>query len=154
MKINFIKVHQDAILPSKNYNDELTGDAGYDLFSVEEVCIPAGGTAIAKVGIEVGFITPGYWFKVEGRSGLSFKKEITPHFGIIDNSYRGEFDIKLKNDSKDDHVLPKGYAVAQMIVFRMIDCQMGWQDKHSPGERGVHGFGSSDETNTNLTKQD
>jgi dUTP pyrophosphatase len=144
VKINFVKKHPDAILPVKNYNDELTGDAGYDIFSIEGVLVPAGGSAVVGVGIDVGYITPGYWFKVEGRSGLAFKKEIDPHFGIIDNSYRGEFGIKLFNSSKEDHFLPKGYAVAQMIVYRMIDCEVGWQEVHSPGERGTKGFGSSD----------
>lgn len=144
MKVNFVKIHKDAILPRKNYNDELTGDAGYDIFSIEDVLVPAGGSAVVGVGIDVGYITPGYWFKIEGRSGLAFKKEIDPHFGIIDNSYRGEFGIKLFNSSKQDHFLEKGYAVAQMIIYRMIDCEVGWQETHSPGERGVKGFGSSD----------
>lgn len=144
MEINFVKTHEDAQLPKKNYNDPLTGDAGFDLFSIEEVTIPAGKSAIVGVGIEVGYITPGFWFKIEGRSGLAFKKEVDPHFGIIDNGYRGEFAVKLFNSSSEDCTLPKGYGVAQMIVFKMIDCKVGWQETHSPGERGIKGFGSSD----------
>lgn len=144
MKIDFVKVHEDAQLPKKNFPDPLTGDAGFDIFSIEEVTIPAGKSAVVGVGLEIGYITPGYWFKIEGRSGLAFKKEIDPHFGIIDNSYRGEFDIKLFNSSKEDVTLPKGYAVAQMIVFRLIDCQVNFVEEHSAGQRGKQGFGSSD----------
>jgi len=144
MVINFVKTHEDAILPKRTYSDKLTGDAGFDIFSIEEVTIPPGESAVVQVGIEVGYITPGFWFKIEGRSGLAFKKEVDPHFGIIDNSYRGEFGVKLFNSSKESHTLPKGYAVAQMIVHRMIDCTVGWQEAHSPGERGKNGFGSSD----------
>jgi dUTP pyrophosphatase len=144
MKIEFVKVHEDAQLPKKNFDDPLTGDTGFDIFSIEEVIIPAGESAIVGVGLEIGYITPGYWFKIEGRSGLAFKKEVDPHFGIIDNSYRGEFDIKLFNSSREDVKLPKGYAVAQMIVFRLIDCQVGWAETHQPGQRGKEGFGSSD----------
>ena len=146
MEIHFVKTHEDAQLPKKNYNDPLTGDAGFDLFSIEEVTIPAATSAVVGVGIEIGYITPGYWFKIEGRSGLAFKKEVDPHFGIIDNGYRGEFGIKLFNSSSEDVTLPKGYAVAQMIVHRMIDCKIGWCETHSPGVRGRNGFGSSDKT--------
>jgi dUTP pyrophosphatase len=144
MEIHFVKTHEDAQLPKKNFSDPLTGDAGFDLFSIEPVTIPAGKSAIVGVGIEVGYITPGYWFKIEGRSGLAFKKEVDPHFGIIDNSYRGEFGIKLFNSSDTDCTLEKGYAVAQIIVLRMVDCKVGWAETHSPGERGKQGFGSSD----------
>lgn len=144
MIINFVKTHEDAILPKRTYDDKLTGDAGFDIFSIEEVTIQPGKSAVVQVGIEVAYITPGFWFKIEGRSGLAFKKEVDPHFGIIDNSYRGEFGVKLFNSSEEVHTLPKGYAVAQMIVHRMIDCNVGWQEEHSPGERGKKGFGSSD----------
>lgn len=145
MEIHFVKTHKDAILPKKNYQDPLTGDAGFDIFSVEEVIVPAGQSAIVNVGIEVGHITPGYWFKIEGRSGLAFKKEVDPHFGIIDNGYRGEFQVKLFNSSSVDCKLPKGYAVAQMIIHRMVDCKVSWTENYSETERGRNGFGSSDQ---------
>lgn len=144
MEVKFVKTHVDAQLPKRNFNNPLTGDAGFDLFSIEPVTIPAGGSAVVGLGVEVGYITPGFWFKVEGRSGLAFKNEVDPHFGIIDNGYRGEFDVKLFNSSKVDCTLPKGYAVAQMIVYRMVECDVSWTDTHSPAERGNKGIGSSD----------
>lgn len=144
MEVKFVKTHIDARLPKRTFDNPLTGDAGFDLFSIEPITIPAGGSAVIGLGVEVGFITPGYWFKVEGRSGLAFKKDVDPHFGIIDNSYRGEFDVKLFNSSKEDCTLPKGYAVAQMIIYKMIECNVSWAETHSPGERGSRGIGSSD----------
>ena len=146
MEVHFIKTHEDAQLPRRFYSDPLTGDAGFDIFSVEGVMIPAGRSAIVNVGIEVGHITPGFWFKIEGRSGLAFQKEIDPHFGIIDNGYRGEFQIKLYNSSAIDVALPKGYAVAQMIVHRMVDCKVAWTETYTSTDRGRRGFGSSDKT--------
>jgi dUTP pyrophosphatase len=152
MEIHFVKTHKDAILPKRNYSDPLTGDAGFDIFSVEGVVIPAGQSAIVNVGIEVGHITPGYWFKIEGRSGLAFQKEVDPHFGIIDNGYRGEFQVKLFNSSAIDCTLPKGYAVAQMIVHRMVDCKVAWTEEFSPSDRGRNGFGSSDKVEEKSVK--
>ncbi len=144
MDIKFVKKHEEAILPKKNHEDPLTGDAGYDIFIVEDVLLKAGQAAEVNVGLEVGFITPGYWFKIEGRSGLGFKRGVTPHYGVIDNSYRGKLGIKLYNKSSEDVILPKGSAVAQMIVYKMIDCTMSWTDTHAEGARGRNGFGSSD----------
>ncbi len=144
MEVHFVKTHEDAQLPKKNFSNPLTGDAGFDLYSIEPVTIPAGGSVIVGVGLEIGHITPGFWIKVEGRSGLAFKKEVDPHFGIIDNGYRGEFDVKLFNSSKEDCTLPKGYDVAQIIIQRMIDCKVGWTETHSSTERGNLGIGSSD----------
>lgn len=154
MEIHFIKTHEDAQLPRKNFQDPLTGDAGFDLFSIEEVTIPAGSSSIVKVGIDIAHITPGFWIKVEGRSGLAFKKEVDPHFGIIDNGYRGEFDVKLFNSSKQDCTLPKGYAVAQMIVQRMVDCKVKWTETATETERGPKGIGSSDIKVEEVTEED
>ena len=82
----FVKTHPDAQLPKKNNES----DTGFDVFSVEEVTIPARSSAVVPVGLKVGYIPEGYWFKVEGRSGLGFKHGILPHPGIIDNGYRGD----------------------------------------------------------------
>ena len=44
-----------------------TGDTGYDVFSVVDAIIPAKNSAIVDTGIEIAYITPGYWFKIESR---------------------------------------------------------------------------------------
>ena len=92
-KVQFVKVHPDAILPSKNH----TSDTGFDVYCVEDTVIPAHGSAVVPVGIKVGYIPSGYWFKVEGRSGLGFKHSLLPHPGIIDNEYRGDCGVKIYN---------------------------------------------------------
>ena len=88
--IKFVKTHKDAVLPKFNHSDPYTGDSGLDLTAVEQVVIPARGSAVVPVGLKLGYITPGYWIRVEGRSGVGFKRSIFPHFGIIDNPYRGD----------------------------------------------------------------
>jgi len=148
MKIEFIKTHKDAKLPKKNYKNPLTGDAGFDIFLTENLEVLPRKSIIVNVGLKVGFITPGYWFRIEGRSGLGFKQDLSPFFGIIDNSYRGNVGIKIYNDSYDIQTVKKGKGIAQLIVYKMIDCEIGWTKQVSEvGEdaRGDKGFGSSDE---------
>jgi len=142
--VRFIKTNENAILPIKNHNEIETGDAGYDIFAIEDVEVPAGGSAIIPVGFKVGYITPGYWFRIEARSGLGFKYGLMPHFGIIDNGYRGDLGIKVYNLSRQDYTVTKGQACAQFIVYKMISTRVNWTDEATESKRGEKGFGSSD----------
>lgn len=141
--IKFVKTHPDAVLPKYNHSDPYTGDSGLDVTAVEKVVIPAKGYNIVPVGLKLGFITPGYWFRVEGRSGVGFKKHIFPHFGIIDNPYRGDMGVKLYNFSAEDQTFNPGDKVAQLIVYPLIQANVNWTDEVSETKRGEKGFGSS-----------
>lgn len=144
MKIDFIKKHEDAKLPKRNDPCPLTGDVGYDLFAVEDIEIPHGCSRIVNVGLQLANITPGYWFRIEARSGLGFKKGLQPHFGVIDNPYRGDLGIKIYNLSGDHQVIKKGQACAQFIVYEMINAECGFVNQATETSRGIKGFGSSD----------
>ncbi len=90
INIKFKKMHPDAMLPRAN-NDHLNvGDSGYDLFAVEDTHVLARQSAIAPIGISLADITPGYWFRIEPRSGLGFKHNLQPHLGVIDNCVPAE----------------------------------------------------------------
>jgi len=155
MKLELIKTHESAILPSQN-NTALdgTGDTGYDLYAVEDVLIPGiqvnTGTrvghinsAVVPVGLEIGYIEPGYWLRIEGRSGLGFKHGIQPHFGIIDNQYRGGLGVKLYNLTSTDYQIKAGDKVAQIVGYKLIEMNIEFTDTKSDSTRGEKGFGSS-----------
>ena len=143
IKVKFLKTHEDATLPKVNNNAWATGDSGYDIFCVEDVTIPARGTTVAPVGITVADISPGYWFRIEPRSGLGFKHNIQPHLGVIDNQYRGDLGVKLYNFSDKDVTIEKGKAVAQFVVYPLIQPVCEWADEVEESDRGASGFGSS-----------
>jgi dUTP pyrophosphatase len=142
--IKFVKTHPLAVLPKYNHDDPYTGDSGLDVTAVEETYVPAKGYAVVPVGIKLAYVTPGYWFRVEGRSGVGFKKHIFPHFGIIDNPYRGDMSIKLYNMGVEDQVFKPGDKVAQLILYPLIQANVQWTDEVSETARGEKGFGSSD----------
>jgi len=142
--VRFIKTNENAILPKKNHNEVETGDAGYDIFAIEDVEVPAGGSAIIPVGFKVGYITPGHWFRIESRSGLSFKHGLEAFNGIIDNGYRGNCSILVRNFSRLDYTITKGQACAQFIIYKMIPTRVNWTDETVESRRGEKGFGSSD----------
>jgi len=138
-KLKFKRVHPDAKLPTKNHPD----DTGFDVYSVESKVIPAGGSVVVDVGLEFADITPGYWVKVEGRSGLGFKHGITPHAGIIDCGYRGNAGILLRNFSNVDYQVNAGDRIAQFVVYVNYSVDISEADAVTSTDRGVKGFGSS-----------
>ena len=142
--IKFVMTHDSAVLPKYNHDDPYTGDSGLDISAVEEITIPAKGWATVPVGLKLAYITPGYWIRVEGRSGVGFKKHIFPHFGIIDNPYRGDMGIKLYNFSAFDQTFKVGDKIAQLIVYPLIQANVSWSDEVTKTNRGDKGFGSSD----------
>lgn len=143
--LKFKKTHEDAVLPRANNCDAGTGDSGYDLTAVENVVIPKQGCNVVPVGLKLADITPGYWFRIEPRSGLGFKHSIQPHLGVIDNGYRGDLGVKLYNfDNTTEHRVKKGDKIAQFVVYPLIQPRMSFTDEVSTSARGEKGFGSSD----------
>ena len=146
MEIKFVKTHPDAQLPKRNHESipgHIIGDTGYDIFAVESRIIGAKDSCVVPVGFKVGFITEGYWFRVEARSGLSFKHNVIPHFGVVDNQYKGDLGILLYNLSDDNYPVTVGDRIAQLVVYPIIEAKIEWIDKAVESNRGEKGIGSS-----------
>lgn len=145
LKIKFKKTHPYAVLPQCAHAEKNTGDTGADLVAIEQVTIPARDNAVVSVGLTLAYITPGYWFRIEARSGLGFKHSIFPHFGIIDNTYKGDLGVKLYNNSDKDYVVNRGDKIAQIVVYKLHQPAFSFVDEVEikPGDRGDKGFGST-----------
>ena len=143
IKISFIKTHKDAKLPERNNKEPLTGDTGYDIYAVEDAIIPANGTMTVPIGLDIGYIEPGYWIRIESRSGLFFKHGITAFFGIIDCSYRGKLGAALINNTDKEYLVKAGDRIAQLVIYKLIEPTITWTDKKDETNRGDKGFGSS-----------
>ena len=139
-KMYFVKTHPDAHLPERAHSS----DSGYDVYSVEDVVVPGRGSSVIPVGLTLGFLTKGWWFRVEPRSGLGFKHNLQPHLGIIDNGYRGDLAIKLYNFSDVNITLIKGTKIAQLVLYPHVVAEVGYIEKAMDADRGDAGFGSTD----------
>ena len=143
IKICFVKTHEDARLPERNNKTPLIGDSGYDVYAVEDAVIPANGKANVPIGLEIGFITPGYWIRVESRSGMFFKYGITSFCGIIDAGFRGMLAIGLLNSTQSDYYVKKGDRISQLVIYKLIEPETCWVEQKDMTSRGEKGFGSS-----------
>jgi dUTP pyrophosphatase len=145
-KLKFVKTHPDAVLPKRNHVDPVFGDSGYDVTAVEDTVIPAYGAVVVPVGLKLGQVPPGFWIRIESRSGLQFKHNISAFNGIVDNSYRGDMGVRLINSSDVDYQVKKGDRIAQLVLYPLIAAteeNVLFVDEVTETERGEKGFGSS-----------
>lgn len=134
------KIHEDAIIP--NYAHK--GDAGLDLFSIEEKIISPGDSALIKTGIKIE-LPEQTEAQIRPRSGLALKHGITvlntP--GTIDEGYRGEIGIILINHGKKDFLVEKNMKIAQMVVKPVWYVNVEEVKELTDTERAEGGFGST-----------
>lgn len=90
--IYFAKTHQDAIIPTKRFED-----CGYDLYVVdvhELLILPQQYTNL-RTGLISAF-SPKYRIKIESR-GSTAKAGLMINAGVIDSGYRGEWFVNIVN---------------------------------------------------------
>ena len=92
MQLKFKLVHPNAKLPTYAH----LGDAGMDVYAVEDVELQPFTPALVKTGL-VADIPMGYEIQVRPRSGLALKEGITVWNspGTVDCGYRNEIGVIL-----------------------------------------------------------
>ncbi len=134
------KLNQDAKLPNFAHK----GDAGMDVYSIEEAVIKSGETKLIRTGISIELpeMTEA---QMRPRSGLALKNSITllNSPGTIDEGYRGEIGVIMINHGKDDFKVEKHMKIAQMVVKPIFDINVVEIEELSDTDRGEGGFGST-----------
>ncbi|NNU75786.1 dUTP diphosphatase [Clostridium estertheticum] len=140
LNVKVKKINELAILPQ--YAHE--GDAGLDLFSVEEMIIMPGETVLVHTGIQIE-LPKDTEAQIRPRSGLALKNSITvlntP--GTIDEGYRGEIGIILINHSKINFRVEKNMKIAQMVIKPVLKVSIVEVSELNSTQRGKGGFGST-----------
>ena len=126
------KLNSHAKLPTRAYN----GDLGYDLYSADRYIINPSEQKAVGTGISVEF--PERWGGfIKDRSSMAAKMIYTSA-GVIDNGYRGEIKVLLRNDSKTAFVVEAGDKIAQLIPIPVIDWEITETDiQESDRKQGI-----------------
>jgi dUTP pyrophosphatase len=137
--MNVTKIHPNAKTPER----KTAGSAGYDLTTVEDVVLPAHQSVLISTGVKIELPKRTYG-QIAPRSGLSVKG-IDVGAGIIDEDYRGEIKVLLRNHSDDDIELPRESRIAQLLVLPVCYPDLNLVDPEAleSTERGAGGFGST-----------
>ncbi len=135
------RLDERAVLPTRAY----PGDAGLDLYALDEAMLSPGERASIGTGIAVE-IPDGQAGLVLPRSGLAARHGIAlvnaP--GLIDAGYRGEVRVLLLNtDLEQPFTVVHGERIAQLVLVRIETPEVIEVDKLAASERGAGGFGST-----------
>jgi len=130
-----------ALLPTRAY----PGDAGLDLYALEQATLAPGERASVGTGIAIE-IPDGQAGLVLPRSGLAARHgiAIVNAPGLIDSGYRGEVRVLLLNtDREQTFTIAGGDRIAQLVLVRIETPEVVEVDELAVSERGAGGFGSS-----------
>lgn len=144
MRVN-VKVKRlrgDAVLP--RYAHE--GDAGMDLFSVEDCVVKKGERKLISTGISCE-LPPGYFASVRGKSGLAFKKGISILGGVIEWTYRGDYGVIVLNTGVEDFVVKAGDKIAQVVIAPVAQAEVVEVGSLGESVRGDGAWGSTGGSN-------
>ena len=115
------------------------GDIGYDLCANKAHRFDRGEDA--KIPLGVGFHIPeGYYAELTHRSSLAFKKGMICSLGILDSSYRSEYQAYIFNISGTWQKIERGDRICQVIFKKKVETVMLMTDDIGEGKEG---FGSS-----------
>lgn len=129
-------------------------DTGFDLYTSEDLVLDPKCTGIAKTGL--AFELPEGWgIMLRNRSGItvngcpaitlnnSKNVPVTVFIGTLDEDYRGEIGIMVRNDSEQSILIPAGTKLAQGVLEKVYQATFTLVEELSDTTRGQGGFGST-----------
>lgn len=138
MEIKLKKLNKNTKIPSYAH----PGDAGLDLYSLEDYNLKAGEMHVFWLGFAIE-IPDGFVAQVFDKSSLAVKHKIHTIGGVFDSGYRGEYSVNLINLSKKTYKIEKGDKIAQLIIYPVAQVNFCLTNKLSDSQRGTGKLGSS-----------
>lgn len=131
-----------------------SGAAGFDLYTPKDFTVNPGRNLIPldiqielKSGTEAQ-IRPRSGFSLKGMEGYLNSDLTTPRrfnsdvlLGTIDESYRGNVGVIIKNDELFPFIVKQGTRIAQMVISEYSSDAFDVVSELSETDRGENGFG-------------
>lgn len=148
-------IHKEFYENHSTFHD---GDAGLDLFILEDQVIEPGQTVLVDLGIKCQSISFSLcvwkWFKKQFHDYHSYflmpRSSIykTPlimknSVGLVDSSYVGNIKAPLYNTSSEPFTLKKGERYVQLVNCDLSNIHFNLVDSLRDTTRGEGGFGST-----------
>ncbi|PIS42942.1 MAG: dUTP diphosphatase [Candidatus Kerfeldbacteria bacterium CG08_land_8_20_14_0_20_40_16] len=138
MKIKIKRFHSEVKIPQYAH----LGDAGLDLYSLEDKVLNPGERYLFKLGFALE-LPEGYVGLIWDKSGLAANSGVTNLGGVIDSNYRGEVGVILLNASSSAATIKKGDRIAQLLIQKIETVEIEEVTELSDSPRGTGGFGST-----------
>ena len=119
------------------------GDAGIDLYALEDQLIEHGQTKKIHFGIACENLDSKPYLLIPRSSISKTPLRMSNSIGLIDAGYRGEIMASVDNIKKENYLIKKNQRLFQLVSMVGSPIKISLVDNLSETERGVGGFGST-----------
>tara|TARA_Y100001970_G_scaffold121111_1_gene150253 strand:- start:305 stop:742 length:438 start_codon:yes stop_codon:yes gene_type:complete len=126
-----------------NHDHFHKGDAGLDLYVLENQAFKAGETAKIKLGVSCENLDGKGYFLFPRSSISKTPLRMANSIGLIDGGYRGEIMAVCDNIKDYDFSISKGDRLFQLVSADLSEIEFEITDNLSDSTRGEGGFGST-----------
>ncbi len=119
------------------------GDAGLDLYVLEDIKINAGETLPIKLGVACEPEDGRAYFLMPRSSISKTPLRLANSIGLIDGGYRGELMAMCDNIKSDSYTVEKGQRLFQIVACDCSPITYELVEDLSDTTRGTGGFGST-----------
>ena len=119
------------------------GDAGLDLYALEDVCFSSGETKKIKLGISCEAKDGRAYYLMPRSSIFKTPLRMANSIGLIDGGYRGEIMVPCDNIKDYDYNIKKGERLFQLVGCDSSPITYEIKHKLPDSTRGEGGFGST-----------
>ena len=140
----FIKPHNDTAWEYYSSHGHFhEGDAGLELYVLEDIHFEVGKTRAIKMGISCE-PEDGKAYYLLPRSSISKTPlRMANSIGLIDGGYRGEIMAVCDNIKPEDYTVEKGQRLFQLVAADSSPIEYEMVEEIAMTTRGAGGFGST-----------
>ena len=143
MKLNIKSLSENARRFYENHGHFHQGDAGLDLYIIENMIIKSNQTKILKLGISCEPVDGKAYFLIPRSSIFKTPLRMSNSIGLIDAGYRGEIMAACDNIKDFDYEVKKGERLFQLVASDCSPIEYKIKNKLCKTSRGKGGFGST-----------
>ena len=143
MKLYIKPLNETALKYYSNHGHYHAGDAGLDLFVLEDQTFQAGETAKLRLGIQCE-PDHGQAYFLMARSSISKTPlRMSNALGLIDGGYRGELMAACDNIKDEAYTARAGERLFQLVAMDGSPIEYELRTELTESTRGGGGFGST-----------
>jgi len=140
----YIKAHNDIAKQFyENHGHFHTGDAGLDLYVLEDLVVEPGDTCKIKLGISCEPVDNKAYYLFPRSSISKTPLRMANSIGLIDGGYRGEIMAVCDNIKDYSFRLQKGQRLFQLVASDSSPIEYELKESLNETTRGSGGFGST-----------
>ena len=143
MNLKIKTLNEIAMKLYQNHGHFHDGDAGLDLYILENQTFLPGETKLLKLGISCEPQDGKAYFLMPRSSISKTPLRLANSLGLIDGGYRGEIMAACDNIKESNYTVEKGQRLFQLVAADCSAISYTISDELSETSRGSGGFGST-----------